>query len=100
MPKQRSTYSGLSRFALEAFGASQVESSSSQAEEAKPNAASNAKNPAKSEDSQTTSSASEPPVKKRKIGLLGIGREKIDATGLVPYYTEQSEVPDHLRKCA
>ena len=37
--------------------------------------------------------------KKRKVGLLGPGKEKYDATGLVPYYTEASQVPEHLRKC-
>jgi trimethylguanosine synthase len=26
--------------------------------------------------------------------------EKYDATGLVPHYTETSQVPDHLQKCA
>lgn len=39
------------------------------------------------------------PTKKRKVGLLGAGNEKYDATGLVPHYTDPSEVPEHLRKC-
>ena len=37
--------------------------------------------------------------KKRKVGLLGPNNEKFDATGLVPYYTDASEVPEHLSKC-
>ncbi|KAK7686294.1 hypothetical protein QCA50_010518 [Cerrena zonata] len=42
--------------------------------------------------------ASSRPTKKRKVGLLGEGSEAYDATGLVPHYTDPSEVPDHLRK--
>ncbi|PSR71046.1 hypothetical protein PHLCEN_2v13094 [Hermanssonia centrifuga] len=38
------------------------------------------------------------PSKKRKIGLLGSGLEKYDATGLVPFYTDPSEVPERLSK--
>ncbi|GBE86543.1 Trimethylguanosine synthase [Sparassis crispa] len=38
------------------------------------------------------------PSKKRKVGLLGPGLEKYDATGLVPFYTEPSQVPVHLKK--
>lgn len=40
------------------------------------------------------------PSKKRKVGLLGPGQEKYDATGLVPFYTQASQVPTHLQKCA
>lgn len=42
---------------------------------------------------------STPARKKRKVGLLGSGYESVDATGLVPFYTDASEVPSHLRKC-
>lgn len=42
---------------------------------------------------------STPARKKRKVGLLGPGYENVDATGLVPFYTDASEVPAHLRKC-
>ncbi|KAI0923699.1 hypothetical protein AcV5_009174 [Taiwanofungus camphoratus] len=38
------------------------------------------------------------PSKKRKVGLLGPGQEKYDATGLVPFYTQASQVPTHLQK--
>ena len=37
---------------------------------------------------------------KRKPGLLGPGNEAYDATGLVPFYTDSSQVPAHLQKCA
>jgi hypothetical protein len=37
---------------------------------------------------------------KRKTGLLGPGNEAYDATGLVPFYTDSSQVPAHLQKCA
>ncbi len=41
------------------------------------------------------------PKKKAKLqsGLLGPGLEKYDATGLVPFYTDASQVPEHLQKC-
>lgn len=38
------------------------------------------------------------PNKKRKVGVLGAGWEKYDATGLVPFYTHQTQVPEHLQK--
>jgi trimethylguanosine synthase len=41
----------------------------------------------------------ERPAKKRKIGLLGAGNEKYDATSLVQFYINPSEVPEHLKKC-
>jgi trimethylguanosine synthase len=37
---------------------------------------------------------------KRKTGLLGPGNEAYDATGLVPFYTDSSQVPAPLQKCA
>ena len=37
---------------------------------------------------------------KRKTCLLGPGNEAYDATGLVPFYTDPSQVPAHLQKCA
>ncbi|OCH96272.1 S-adenosyl-L-methionine-dependent methyltransferase [Obba rivulosa] len=39
-----------------------------------------------------------PPAKKRKVGLLKPELSKYDAAGLVPFYTEPSQVPSHLRK--
>lgn len=102
MVKRRSNVSGLSRFVQEAFGehavvaapiaqprletttSVQTNGSSTQAEE-------------KNESSLTNIETR--PSKKRKIGLLGPGHEKYDATGLVPFYTHVSEVPEHLQKC-
>jgi trimethylguanosine synthase len=43
---------------------------------------------------------SRPPKKKRKTGLLGPGHERHDATGLVSRYTDATQVPGHLQKCA
>lgn len=104
MGKRHSAFSGLSRFALEAFGGSQGEHvlptkttgeqtiASTSAEKT------NARSASKLE-SQPTFFRGEPVHKKRKTGLLGPGYEKYDATGLVPYYTDASEVPEHLKKC-
>ena len=39
-------------------------------------------------------------AEKRKTGLLGPGNEAYDATDLVPFYTDPSQVPAHLKKCA
>jgi len=36
----------------------------------------------------------------RKTGLLGPGKEAYDVTGLVPFYTDASQAPAHLQKCA
>ncbi|KAL1940731.1 hypothetical protein VTO73DRAFT_7772 [Trametes versicolor] len=40
------------------------------------------------------------PVKKARLqaGLLGEGLERYDATGLAPFHTEASQVPEHLQK--
>ncbi|KAN0129366.1 S-adenosyl-L-methionine-dependent methyltransferase [Lactarius tabidus] len=40
----------------------------------------------------------QPPLKKRKTGLLGPENEAYDATGLVPFYTDAAQVPAHLQK--
>jgi trimethylguanosine synthase len=44
-------------------------------------------------------SETEPAPEKRRTGLLGPGNEAYDATGLVPFYTEATQVPAHLQKC-
>ncbi len=41
----------------------------------------------------------QPPLERRKTGLLGPGNEAYDATGLVPFYTDAAQVPTHLQKC-
>jgi len=43
-------------------------------------------------------SETEPAAEKRRTGLLGPGNEAYDATGLVPFYTEATQVPAHLQK--
>lgn len=105
MGKRHSTFSGLSRFALEAF--KQGEDQPHSHDSPKPSPHSPATNVETSLGSARTASERHadqdeagPSKKKRKIGLLGPGYEKYDATSLVPYYTDASEVPDRLRKCA
>ena len=40
------------------------------------------------------------PAKKQKLeGLLGPGWEQFDATNVVPFYQEQKDVPEKLKKC-
>ncbi|KAI0825643.1 RNA cap guanine-N2 methyltransferase-domain-containing protein [Irpex lacteus] len=104
MGKRHSAFSGLSRFALEAFGASQGEhvlptkTTGEQTTESTSAEKTNARSASQLESEPTFSSRGEPVHKKRKTGLLGPGYEKYDATGLVPYYTDASEVPEHLKK--
>ncbi len=40
-----------------------------------------------------------PPPKKRKTTVLGAGCEIYDASALVPRYTSEDDVPEHLQKC-
>jgi trimethylguanosine synthase len=54
---------------------------------------------AESEPPDVVGPDQQPPLKKRKIGLLGPGNEAYDATGLVPFYTDAAQVPLHLQKC-
>lgn len=77
---RQSNVSGLSRF-LEAFD----EPSSSQS----------------ANGSSMIAGPSTPRLKReseRKTGLLGPGNEAYDATDLVPFYTDPSQVPAHLQK--
>ena len=105
MGKRQSKYSGLSYFAQEVFAQKSPEALREQ-ETSQPQALASSQNPvagktrkaSQRDENHSISGPSAP--KKRKIGLLGPGREKHDATGLVPYYTDASEVPEHLRKCA
>lgn len=104
MGKRHSAFSGLSRFALEAFGGSQgehVQTTKTTGEQTTASTSTEKTNArsASQLESEPASSRGEPVHKKRKIGLLGPGYEKYDATGLVPYYTDASEVPEHLKKC-
>ncbi|SRR6266446_466687 len=82
---RQANVSGLSRF-LQTFD----EPSSSQTA----NDTSNTEPLKREFDSETR-----PAAGKRKTGLLGLGNEAYDATGLVPFYTDVSQVPAHLQKC-
>ncbi len=102
MGKRKNNISGLSRFLAEAtkleFSAesSTVTASTSQ-REVHPSGTVSAV--VAEHETETRSDAR--PTKKVKLqaGLLGEGLEKYDATGLAPFYTEASQVPEHLQKC-
>ncbi|KAI0091634.1 RNA cap guanine-N2 methyltransferase-domain-containing protein [Irpex rosettiformis] len=102
MGKRHSAFTGLSCFALEAFGTNQGESSKpSTSPEYPPKSSNTAKKNTRSAsdlDKESTTCVGEPSHKKRKTGLLGPGYEEYDATGLAPHYTDASEVPEHLKK--
>ncbi|KDQ55486.1 hypothetical protein JAAARDRAFT_59975 [Jaapia argillacea MUCL 33604] len=80
MGKRRAAYAGLSSFVSELSSAS---ASSLPAH-----------HPARIEVAQT----SPHPPKKRKVEELRKGKDFCDATGLVPFYTNADEVPEHLQK--
>jgi hypothetical protein len=83
---RQTNVSGLSHF-LEAFVDASIPNSSAVA------------GPSCPEKSKPVDSEQQPPVKKRKTGLLGPGNEAYDATELVPFYTDAAQVPAHLQKC-
>lgn len=103
MGKRRSAFAGLSRFAFEAFGNPDAQPSKPEiVPDEQAHGASNASNKHTRPISQLEHeplAPGEPSRKKHKTGLLGPGYERYDATGLTPYYTDPSEVPEHLRKC-
>ncbi|TFK48368.1 S-adenosyl-L-methionine-dependent methyltransferase [Heliocybe sulcata] len=95
---------GLSFFAKEAFGnQSQSQSQSpslKQSQSSEPSKdiflpAQRDQNPQFHELQYESTS---PSAKRRKVGLLGPGQGRYDATGLVPFYTNEDEVPEDLRK--
>jgi trimethylguanosine synthase len=88
---RQANVSGLSRF-LQAFDES---SSSQNANDTSMIAGPSAPQPKHESESEIVAIAG-----KRKTGLLGPGNEAYDATGLVPFYTDPSQVPAHLQKCA
>ena len=85
---RQANVSGLSRF-LQAFD----ESSSSQTANGTSIVGSSTPQPKRESESDFVAG-------KRKAGLLGPSNEAYDATGLVPFYTDPSQVPAHLQKCA
>lgn len=101
MGKRNANLSGLARFVSEAFG-----STSTTPPQDTPVADSAAEGPSSGTARPVSVAANAPsdditrPKKKRKVsGLLGPGKEQYDATGLVPFYQEPSQVPSHLQKC-
>lgn len=101
MGRKRQNLAGLSRFVSEAFGSPTTGGGQTREDgpEASPASASRKVSQRDSADLEVTATLEVAATKKRKIGLLDPGHEKYDATGLVPFYTEVSEVPEHLRKC-
>ncbi|KAI0675589.1 RNA cap guanine-N2 methyltransferase-domain-containing protein [Trametes maxima] len=105
MGKRKNNISGLSRFLLEAKG----EESSTQPDPLPEYERSSLNKPCEElgeisalQQHGTSPDALEArPAKKPRLqtGLLGSGLEKYDATGLVPFYTEESQVPENLQKC-
>lgn len=75
MGKKHNNLSGLSRFVSQAFEQTPLP------------------------DSPSTPQTQPRPTKKRKTGLLGPENEPYDATDMVPFFTEASQVPEHLQKC-
>lgn len=102
MGKRKNNISGLSRFLAEATKSeSSAESSTkttstSQFEERPSGTVAIAV-----AECETETVPEARPVKKARLqaGLLGEGLEKYDATGLAPFYTDASQVPEHLQKC-
>lgn len=93
MGKNRGAVGGLSRF-LQAFKEPETPGSNA----ATTTTVTTLANSALLETQEDTTDSTRP-TKKRKVGLLGVGHERYDATTLVQFYTDPSEVPDHLKKC-
>lgn len=105
MGKKHYNLAGLSHFVREAFGQTNSSENASKSElEINHSADTSVHNQGTSRKASERDDLDEDASiartnKKRKAGLLGAGYERYDATGLVPYYTDASEVPEHLRKC-
>ncbi|KZT10193.1 S-adenosyl-L-methionine-dependent methyltransferase [Laetiporus sulphureus 93-53] len=88
---RKGVISGLSRFVSRGFDTSEdLSQAAAEAATLQPSLTANAAASDKDEDIR--------PKKRRKTGLLGPGREEVDATGLAPFYVDALEVPDHLQK--
>jgi trimethylguanosine synthase len=92
---RQTNVSGLTRF-LQAFD----EPSSLQTANATSIAGPSTPRLKRESESDFVDSESQTAAGKRKTGFLGPGNEAYDATGLVPFYTDASQVPAHLQKCA
>jgi trimethylguanosine synthase len=89
---RQTNVSGLTRF-LQAFDEPQTANATSIAGPSSPCLK-------RESESDFVDSESQTAAGKRKTGFLGPGNEAYDATGLVPFYTDASQVPVHLQKCA
>lgn len=105
MGKRKGGLTGLSRFVLESF---RNDPASQSTGSIPPNVEEPKLSPRKPEQTDEIR-----PTKRRKMQTDGVTTtdvgdvpwtaqwvEKYDATGLVPHYTNASEVPEHLKKCA
>lgn len=99
MVKRRANLAGLSRFVQEAFGEQTATATTTTVTQVQSGQVVTSDGSQPNEEPEDTTSLPTRPSKKRKVGLLGRGHEKYDATGLVPFYTHASEVPEHLQKC-
>ncbi|KZT25308.1 S-adenosyl-L-methionine-dependent methyltransferase [Neolentinus lepideus HHB14362 ss-1] len=99
MGKKRGV-SGLSGFAREAFGSQSqfLSTEASQSSQSPDDSFISTQRNQPSGPNTTSQEPTLPPLKRRKVGLLGPGQERYDATELVPFYTDEDEVPDELRK--
>ncbi|TBU24183.1 S-adenosyl-L-methionine-dependent methyltransferase [Dichomitus squalens] len=98
MGKRKSNISGLARFVFEVVQDPRpqpINQSPEASPEGKAAASRETGDNGRGDDALDTR-----PKKKPKLhtGLLGPGLEKYDATGLVPFYTDASQVPQHLQK--
>ncbi|KAI1790228.1 S-adenosyl-L-methionine-dependent methyltransferase [Ganoderma leucocontextum] len=99
MGKRKSNISGLARFVFETSAVASPQSSPSTPTEAMDN--DKTYESREGADRRGSADALDTRPKKRtklQAGLLRPGLEKYDATGLVPFYTEASQVPPHLQK--
>ncbi|KAF8264507.1 RNA cap guanine-N2 methyltransferase-domain-containing protein [Lactarius quietus] len=94
---RQTNVSGLSRF-LDAFVEGSVSNTTTLANTGTPPLAVAGPSTPFPAKSKPVDSEQQPPLKKRKTGLLGPGNEAYDATGLVPFYTDAAQVPSHLQK--
>lgn len=93
--KTRANFSGLSRF----VGELKESQAPVDVEQSTPNPPSTVAGVTRKASELQEDQPTESRSKKRKVGLLGPGYEKYDATGLAPHYTHISQVPDNLKKC-
>ncbi|KAI0642014.1 RNA cap guanine-N2 methyltransferase-domain-containing protein [Trametes meyenii] len=104
MGKRKNNISGLSRFLLEAKREESTTQSDPTSGHERHSTISSFENmgdtPISQQNGVPPDASESRPAKKPRLqtGLLGEGLEKYDATGLVPFYTEASQVPENLQK--